>query len=273
MLTESQFVQCEKIAHQTMPALKAQLDRLDADYLHKGFDLPLLAQMMEPLILQHTMDFSQTILALCPLPASENQTLVVTKAGLYKLNRRPSHILNELLQEHIQLPFDRTYEGTLCQILGDKHYKLPAACPYFSLFPVGSKNDEDQTLWLNPASLYHILPADFGQTIIHTTYGLSLLVSQRPDSLTNLLRQACLCHGILKRQERRVPGPTTALQSFLGFSSTPILDRVLDKLCVQDIPGKRGSFLPTYLALHDAQHREDWELAAEATRRKCLAQG
>lgn len=26
MLTESQFVQCEKIAHQTMPALKAQLD-------------------------------------------------------------------------------------------------------------------------------------------------------------------------------------------------------------------------------------------------------
>ena len=156
MLTESQFVQCEKIAHQTMPALKAQLDRLDADYLHQGFDLPLLAQMMEPLILQHAMDFSQTILALCPLPASENQTLVVTKAGLYKLNRRPSHILNELLQEHIQLPFDRTYEGTLCQILGDKHYKLPAACPYFSLFPVGSKNDEGQTLWLNPASLYHI---------------------------------------------------------------------------------------------------------------------
>lgn len=273
MLTEAQFIQSEKIAHQIMPALKAQLDRLDSDYIHKGFDIPRLAQMMEPLLPQHAMDFSQTILALCPLPGAESQTLVVTKSGLYKLNRRPRHILNELLQEHIQLPFDRIYENTLCHMLGDKHYKLPAACPYFSLFPVGSKNDEEQTLWLNPASIYHILPADFGQTIIHTTYGLSLLVNQRPESLTSLLRQACLCHGIMKRQERRVPGPTTALQSFLGFSSTPLLDRVLDKLCVQDIPGKRGSFLPTYLALHDAQHREDWELAAEERRKKCLAQG
>lgn len=266
MLTEVQFVQCEKIAHLTMPDLKAQLDRLDSDYIHKTFDLTRVAALTENLLPTHAIDYSQTILALCPLPEDE-QTVLISSKGLYKINRKVRHLLNELLQEQIQLPFDKIYEETICQLLGTKHYKLPAAGPHFSLFPVGSKNDATQSIWLNPESFYQILPGEFGQTIIHTTYGLSLLVTQRPDSLKTNLRQACLCQGILKRrQERFVPGPTTALQSFLDFPSTPVLDRMLEALAIQDIPGKRGSFIPTYLACYHAHQRQVWELEAEEKR-------
>lgn len=266
MLTEAQFVQCEKIAHQTMPTLRAQLDHLDSDYIHKTFDLSSMSALTETLLPTHAIDYSQTILALCPLPAEE-QTVLISSKGLYKLNRKVRHLLNELLQEQLQLPFDKIYEETLCHLLGTKHYKLPAAGPHFSLFPVGSKNDASQSIWLNPESIYQILPGEFGQTIIHTTYGLSLLVTQRPDSLRANLRQACLCQGILKRrQERFVPGPTTDLQSFLDFPSTPVLDRVLESLAIQDIPGKRGSFIPTYLERYQAQKRQMWELEAEEKR-------
>lgn len=246
-----------------------RLQELLPDFREQLFDSRSLARLTETLIVKHDFPYNEKILALLPVKeAAQLCQLVITEEDLYLVDRTQDELLSQACQFHTHVPFDHHFKNALNQVLNRdaQNYNLPMPTWRYVLMPLKTSSQwAGSRLWLNPEILLdiHKKPAD-SCWALHTVLGLTLRSPVIRDTLYGRLELACLCHGLLLRMHEVIlPRNADKLQTFLGYPSLPLVNRVLEDLKFRHIPGERDELMKKYSAILRQHERKTYIDAEE----------
>lgn len=233
------------------------------------FDSQSLSQLTAKLAIMHDFPYSEKILALLPLTDTSKylHQLVITEENLYLVDRSQEYILNQAFLFHEHVPYNQLFKQALSQVLNkqNKTYNTPMPTWRYVLMSLkASRLWAGNRIWFSPEILVENTKENDGTQVLRTLLGLSLISPVTPETLRSNLKQACLCHGLLLRMHKtRLPRNSDKLQTFLGYPSLPLVNRVLEKLEFRHIPGQREELMTCYKKLATKQAVQDFIDAEE----------